>query len=75
MLHYYHGWNFIQLTTWNALTKLRRVTKFMSKRMDIYPESISIKDILNLQDDILTVLSVTEEETHCLDMLKDIDVQ
>ena len=63
------------LTTQNALTKLRRVTKFMSKRMDIYPESISIKDILNLQDDILTVLSVTEEETHCLDMLKDIDVQ
>jgi hypothetical protein len=63
------------LNTQNALTKLRQVSKFISKRMDIYPESITIKDILNLQDDILSVLSVTEEQTHCLDMLHDIDVQ
>jgi Mg2+ and Co2+ transporter CorA len=63
------------LNTQNALTKLRQVSKFMSKRMDIYPESISISDILNLQDDILSVLSVTEEQTHCLDMLRDIDNQ
>jgi Mg2+ and Co2+ transporter CorA len=63
------------LNTQNALTKLRQVSKFMSKRMDIYPESISISDILNLQHDILSVLSVTEEQTHCLDMLRDIDVQ
>jgi hypothetical protein len=63
------------LNTQNVLTKLRQVSKFMSKRMDIYPESISISDILNLQDDVLSILSVTEEQTHCLDMLRDIDVQ
>lgn len=59
--------------TQDAITALRNKSLLMVKQMDLEPKKISLEDILNLRNSVLTILSVAEEQLHCLAMMKDMD--
>jgi Mg2+ and Co2+ transporter CorA len=62
------------LRTRKALTTLRKDALILAKEMDIHPRNVQLKDITDIGDNLLVVLSVAEEQAQCLAMIKNMDV-
>jgi Mg2+ and Co2+ transporter CorA len=61
--------------TKNAAIGLRNESVLMTKKMDLEPKNVHLKDILNLRGDVLFIDSVAEEQNHCLAMMRDMDTE
>jgi magnesium transporter len=55
------------------LTQLRKNTMLLVKRLDVDPSNVHLHDILNVRDNVLVVLSVAEEQSQCLAMIRSMD--
>ena len=58
-----------------AAIGLRNESVLMTKKMDLEPKTVNLKDILNLRGDVLFIDSVAEEQNQCLAMMRDMDTE
>ena len=61
------------LRTRKALTSIRKKALKLVKEMDLEPANVQLDEILDIRDNLLVVLAVSEEQSQCLAMIKDMD--
>ncbi|KAL3823224.1 hypothetical protein ACHAXA_003503 [Cyclostephanos tholiformis] len=61
--------------TKNAAVGLRNDSVRMTKKMDLDPKMLHLRDILDLRGDVFFVDSVAEEQDQCLGMMRDMDTE
>lgn len=59
--------------TRKALSKIRRNSVSLVKKLDEDPSDVQLEDILQMRDKLLVVLAVAEEQSQCVSMIKEMD--